>query len=319
MKNLIKLFKQKIYGVIPNYKKKFSGKFVTLKKIHPDKTILLAGSGRSGTTWLANIIAACPGFGIIFEPFDHRKVVEAKEFPLRAYLRPEGDYPEYKTFVQKVLSGKIHNVWTDREKNNFLIWKYLLKTIRANLMLAWINRVFKCPIVYMMRHPCAVVLSRMKLNWETHLEVFLNQEKLMKDYLGPFESLVRRAKKPIQKHTIMWCIENLIPLNQFKDYDWILCTYEGLCNNTEEEINRIFTQLGLKRTKRVNQAINSFYQTRNDSAVRTGRDPINDWKSYLSEDEIKEILSIVREFGIEIYGEDPMPVPGYLKRLIDDA
>lgn len=310
----MKLLYKKTKRFIPNYKKIFSGKSVTLKKIYPYQTILVSGSGRSGTTWLANIITACPGFGYIFEPFDHRKLPEAKIFPLRTYMRPEENHPERAEFVKRVLGGKIHNSWTDRENKNFFVWKYLIKSIRANLMLAWIDCNFHCPIIYIIRHPCAVVLSKMKSNWDTHLDVFLEQEELMRDYLNGFKNIIRAAKKPLQKHTVMWCIENAIPLDQFKKHDWIICTYEELCHNKEEEVNRIFARLGLKRTKQVNSAINSYYQTREDSAVRIGKDPVYEWKNQLSKTDIADILAIVKDFGIELYGEDTMPIAGYFRR-----
>ena len=296
-------------------KQKLLCKSIRIKRISPANTILLSGSGRSGTTWLANIIGSCRGTGIIFEPFDHRKVHEAKNFSLRDYLRPRENYPEKKVFVERVLSGNVHNAWTDRENKNFLIWKYLVKSIRANLMLAWIDYNFHCPIIYVIRHPCAVVLSRMKLNWEAHLDVFLQQEELIEDYLHEFEPLIRKAQNPIQKHTIMWCVENLIPLSQLAQHDWILCTYEKLCNNTKEEIYRIFKRLGIKQTKRINYAISSCYQTRKDSAIRTGRDPLNDWKKTLSKNEINEILGIVNDFGVDLYGKDLFPIARYLKGL----
>jgi len=300
-------------------KKRFSCKSIVIKRISPASTIFLSGSGRSGTTWLSNIIGACPGVGILFEPFDHRKVPEAKHFSLRTYLRPGEEYPRKKVFIKQVLSWGIHNAWIDCENKNFLVWKALVKSIRANLMLAWIDRNFHCPILYMVRHPCAVVLSRLKLNWETHLEVFLGQEKLMKDYLSKFESSIRKAKKPIHKHAIMWCIENLITLNQLPNYNWTFCSYEELCINTEEEIDRIFSRLGLKRTARVNQALNSFYQTRNESAVRTGKDPVSEWKNQLSKQDVADILAIVHDFEIKIYGESPLPVTGYLQKVNNHA
>jgi hypothetical protein len=315
MENLMKLLYKKTKRINPNYKKYLSGKFVTLKKIHPYKTILLSGSGRSGTTWLANIITASHGFGYIFEPFDHRKVKEAKHLPLRTYMRPEENYPERAEFVKRVLSGKIHNSWTDRDNKNFFVWKYLVKSIRANLMLAWIDRNFHCPIIYLIRHPCAVVLSKIKSNWDTHLEIFLEQNELMRDYLNGFKKIIRAAKNPLQKHTVMWCIENLIPLDQFKRYNWIICTYEGLCNNKEKEVDRIFARLGLKRTKQVNSAINNFYQTRKDSAVRVGKNPVCDWKNQLSKKDVADILGIVDDFGIKLYGENPMPRTEHLQKF----
>jgi hypothetical protein len=315
MKKAIKLLHKKIMGVKHRYKNIPQRKFVIAKKINTKNTILIAGSGRSGTTWLSNIIGACAGFGILFEPFDYRKVPEAKNFSLRDYLRPKGKHPEKKAFIEQILSGKIHNAWVDRENKSFLIWKYLVKSIRANLMLAWIDYNFHCPIIYVIRHPCAFVLSRMKLNWETHLDTFLKQEELMEDYLFKFKPLLKEARKPIQQHTIMWCVENLIPLSQIHNYNWMFCAYEELCTNKEKEIDRILGKLDLRRTKRVNQAINHFYQTRSDSAIKTNRDPLRDWMGKLSKEEIKEILSIVHAFGIKIYEETPLPVPVYLQRL----
>lgn len=293
---------------------------ITLRMIHPHNTILLTGCGRSGTTWLGNIIAACRGFGIIFEPFDHRRVPQAGDLPLHAYLRPQGNYPQYKPFIERVLNARIHNAWIDRENCRILRWRYLVKAIRANMMLAWIDRTFHCPIVYMVRHPCAVVLSRIKLNWEAHLDILFSQPELVEDYLAPFESIIREAKTPIQEHSIAWCVENLVPLRQFVDHDWAFCTYEELCRGAEWEVNRIFARLGLKRTKRVDEVVGRpSRQTRFDSAIRMDKDPVSDWQNHLTKKEISEILAIVSEFGIELYGEEVMPVQSYLRRLRGDT
>ncbi|MEM8863884.1 MAG: hypothetical protein AAGD96_36710, partial [Chloroflexota bacterium] len=56
-----------------------------------DKTIVLAGSGRSGTTWLGNIISANPNVGILFEPFDNRRVPDVLPLKLITYAREDGN------------------------------------------------------------------------------------------------------------------------------------------------------------------------------------------------------------------------------------
>ena len=86
MKQLINRSYQKVRNVASYVKKRAINKHITLRKILPHKTIILAGSARSGTTWLANIIAACRGFGIIFEPFHPREVPEAGNLPSRLYF-----------------------------------------------------------------------------------------------------------------------------------------------------------------------------------------------------------------------------------------
>ena len=335
-----------VRGPITNTKRQFvQNHRIALRSINAHETILLAGGARSGTTWLGNIIAACRGFGLLFEPLHPQKVQEACELPLqylhpeesypqdetfmkqilkgelnaRIYLHPQRDHPQYEAFIRRALSGKVHNAWTDCHDHRFLIWRYLVKTIRANLMLAWIDRNFLCPIVFTIRHPCATVLSRRKL-WKaaSSADMFLSQPALVENYLAPFEYIIRKIKTPIQKYTLMWCVENLVPLRQLADHDWIFCTYEELCRDTEGEVDRILTCLGLHRTKRVEQMISRAHLPRPDSAVNTGKDVVSDWQNHLSKEEIKEILDIVGEFGIELYGREPMPVDSCLQKLRRD-
>jgi len=55
----------------------------------PENTILVAGSGRSGTTWLGDIIGSSAGFLSLFEPFDPRHVPDINIPLLRLYIRTE--------------------------------------------------------------------------------------------------------------------------------------------------------------------------------------------------------------------------------------
>ena len=62
--------------------------FVDLSTDYRD-TILLAGSGRSGTTWVSDIMNYDNEYRYIFEPFHPRKVDFSKEFGHRKYMHPE--------------------------------------------------------------------------------------------------------------------------------------------------------------------------------------------------------------------------------------
>ena len=53
--------------------------------------------------------------------------------------------------------------------------------------------------------------------------------------------------------------------------------------------------------------------------IRMGKDPVSDWQNHLAKREMSEILAIVSEFGIELYGEEVMPVHSYLRRLRGDT
>jgi hypothetical protein len=50
-----------------------------------------------------------------------------------------------------------------------------------------------------------------------------------------------------------------------------------------------------------------------------GKDPVSDWQDHLEKKEISEMLATVSELGIELYGEEVMPVHSYLRRLRGDT
>lgn len=279
----------------------------------PAQTIILAGSGRSGTTWLGNIIAASPSMRIIFEPFDYRHVPAASVLPLRAYARPTESYPDWAAFVGQALRGQLDNEWVNRQGRRRWAWQRLVKAIRANLMLGWIDHTFHPKIVFTIRHPCAVVLSRVKLQWDTHLDVFLGQPQLVADYLEPFVEVINRAQTPLQQHTVTWCIENLVPLRQLPDYDWIFCSYEQLYRNPQPEAERVLAGLGLRQSWFTRRAITKVTMVaRPDSAILSNEDPLTAWKNKLTAQEIDEILGIVNQFGIDLYSDAALP---HLDRL----
>ncbi len=275
--------------------------------MNPSKSIIIAGSGRSGTTWLAEIIAACHGCRLVFEPFDCRKVPQAKNLPLRTYMRPDGNYPQWELLIRDTLTGKITNKWTNSFNIRHFASQCVIKTIRANLMLGWISQKYNNNIVYIIRHPCATVFSRLQLNWDTHLDVFLSQQELMEDYLFPYESLIKNAKTKVEQHTIMWCIENIIPLKQLAKYNYFFITYEQLCLQTEIEINNILSFLGLHHNSNVSKAIYKRSMSRPNSAIITGKDKLSSWTEQLSRNDIKLILNIVTQFEINIYNSNPIP------------
>jgi hypothetical protein len=82
-----------------------------------------------------------------------------------------------------------------------------------------------------MRHPCAVVLSRIELGWATDrdIEPFLVQPHLLEDHLDPYFDLIYRAETVEEKHAVIWSVSNLVPLKQFNSNEWKVVYYENLC------------------------------------------------------------------------------------------
>jgi hypothetical protein len=279
--------------------------------VNPDpdvrKSILVAGTARSGTTWLGDLIAMQIPCRVMFEPFNPDLVPQYRSFHYFQYMRPDQENPELHAYAQKLFSGEIRNRWIDH-RNEHLFPKYrLIKEIRANLALKWLHDYFtQVPILFIVRHPCAVVSSRMELGWATDIDLlpFLSQPDLIQDFLVPFIDLIKGAKTDEEKHAVIWSISNLVPLRQFKTGEWKIVRYEDLCTKTEAELSSVFEFLGMGPDISSNVRTNLPSQTsRQTSAVVTGRDRINAWKKKMSVQQIDSILRVVNAFGLgDLYG-----------------
>jgi len=288
-------------------------KFIYFEKKHSlNNAIILAGTGRSGTTWLADILSQYLKYRIIFEPFNPRKVKICKELLNKQYLSPSQESPQYYQICEKILKGYVRGTWVNRDNIIFRPEGRIVKTIRASLFLKWLKNNFpQIPIIYILRHPCAVVQSRIKLGWaiEEDLEMMLNQENLINDFLEPFIETIKSSKTPIQKTTCIWCIENYVALKSMEKEDWIVTTYEDLIVNKTPEIERIFNYLGFSEERDLKPAKNLISITvTKDSAVIKEKNPLESWRDSLNEDEINQILEIVKNFSLDqIYDYDLLP------------
>lgn len=277
------------------------------------RSILVAGTARSGTTWLGDLIASQIPCRIMFEPFHPLLVPEFRTFHYFEYSRPDAENPKLHAFAQRIFKGEIRNRWIDH-KNERVFSKYrLIKEIRANLSLKWLHDNFpEVPVIFLMRHPCAVVASRLQLGWATDrdIEPFLSQLDLIEDHLTPFMSLILNAKTAEEKHAIIWCVSNLVPLRQFKTGKLKVIYYEHLCTQPEIVMPSIISSIGAQYTPPAADAFNKPSQTtRRKSAIVRGADKTSSWRKILEPPQIKNVLRIVDRFGLDhLYGDSLLPL-----------
>ncbi len=276
------------------------------------KSMIVAGTGRSGTTWVAKIISSQFPCRVMFEPFYSRLVPDYAGFNYFQYMRPEDVNRELYSYCLRVFSGAIRHAWIDRMVNTLTPEFRLIKEIRANLFLRWIIRHIEgIPHLFLVRHPCAVVQSRMRLDWATDsdIEPFLSQPALIDDHLSDKMDTIRSAKTPEQKHAVVWCISNLIPFRQFTPGELNVVFYEHLCVRPAVELARIFRIIGQEYDPSLVDALDRPAPTATrDSAVMHGNDKVAGWKLALSSQQTDDILSIVHAFGLDyLYGDSLLP------------
>lgn len=272
----------------------------------------MSGTARSGTTWLGDLIASQIPSRILFEPFNRDLVSDYRRFHYFQYMRPGTENLAFFAFAQKVFMGEIRNGWIDHQNERIISKFRLIKEIRANLALRWLHDNFpEVPILFMIRHPCAVVLSRMELSWDTDrdIEPFLSQPQLIEDHLGPYLDLIRSAATIEEKHAVIWSVCNLVPLIQFHPGELKIVYYENLCTQPEVELTGILESIGYQSKSPLVKIFDQPSQTtRAASAVVNGTDKIEGWKKKLTRSQIDNILRVVHGFGLNhLYGDSCLP------------
>jgi len=275
------------------------------------RTIFLAGTGRSGTTWVQDVINYDGSYRIMFEPFHSKKNMLLTEWNYRQYLRVDNHQQKFLKPATVILSGKIRDPWVDKYNKRIFVSKRLIKDIRANLILKWIKENFaQIPVILLLRHPCAVASSKLKLGWDTHLDDFLRQAELMQDFLNPFKKEILAAKDIFDKHIFMWCIENYVPLRQFREGEILVIFYEDLCVSPKKNINEIMDFLGEKAPTNLPELLEKPSPTsRVDSAVVSGTNLLEAWNKNISDQQVSRAFEILEFFGLQqLYGREGMPL-----------
>ncbi|MBA3951515.1 MAG: sulfotransferase [Rubrobacter sp.] len=268
------------------------------------ETVFLAGSGRSGTTWLSGLVNHDSGYRQVFEPFHPGKVEDFRGFGSKQYLRPGDRREEFLEPARKAVTGQLRSGWTDRG-GALVARRRLVKDIRANLLLGWLAENFPgMPIVLLMRHPCAVVSSRLALGWRDNLDEAMGQGDLVEDHLLPVEERIRAARDPFERHLFLWCIDNHVPLRQFSPGAIHLCFYENLVLDPEPELRRLFAFVGRDFDDGVLGKLG-----RPSFTSRWGERPsVDGWRSRVSGERLEGAVEVLGLFGLDrVYGAGPMP------------
>ena len=276
----------------------------------PGRSILLAASGRSGSTWIGQVILARGGIREMFEPFAPNHVPIFRHFHPTQYLRPACQDPRYVEPLLRVFSGRIRNVWVDEHNRGSLFGRRLIKAVRANLFLKWVRvHLPQVRIILLLRHPCAVCGSRFRLGWDPHLPELLEQGDLLADHLGFVEKSLRNATDPFEKHVWKWCIETYVPLRQLRTGDVYLAFYEEFCTRPRQAASDLYDFLGWVPDEAVDKALaRPSFQTKAHSAVLSGGDLVGGWQEWLGARQIDKTMDILSRFGLQhIYTRDPMP------------
>jgi hypothetical protein len=272
------------------------------------QTVFLAGVGRSGTTWIQDLINRDRDCRIMFEPFYRLKTALIRHWREHQYLPPDVDAPEFVEPARQVLSGRIHSLWINRFNTRRIARRRIIKDIRAGLFLYWIRRHFpEIPIVIVIRNPFAVVQSQLQSGWDVDMNDYLDQPRLVADWLGGREAELRSAATAFERNMFRWCIENYVPFCQFAPGEALVVAYEECCSEPEQVNRQLSNFLGRSwRALPASLIERPSAATRPGSAIESGGPLLRPASDWFDESAIDTGLRILRLFGMDaLYRESP--------------
>ncbi|RME81129.1 MAG: sulfotransferase [Caldilineae bacterium] len=283
----------------------------------PSDAVLIVGSGRSGTTWLMYILAAVPGMLEIFEPLNPRRVPEvdaltgwsADSVISRSYyLRPGDDDPAWHDLLERILRGQVRNYWTDYTRSTFWPERFLIKLIRANLMLGYLYDHFQPAIVYIRRHPCAVVLSRLQRGWQASVQDILRQEALVEDHLRPWLPEIEREADLLGAHAVWWAVENYVADHDLSTRPHCALCYEEMVLAPAETLARICSWLDVPVPRDwQKRAQTPVPHSRHLQANARIEERLAAWRHKLSSEDQQRVLAWAQRLSLDTYDAEPLP------------
>jgi hypothetical protein len=282
--------------------------------IDPDDTVILAGSNRSGTTWLSELINFDNRYRFIFEPIQPEVVPILGHFRPKQYIRPGDTDPRFLQPIDAIIRGQLRNSFVDKHNMRLFARAALIKMIRGHLLLYWLHEQYpSIPKVLILRHPCAVLASKRRLDWHwgnEEIDIFLDQEDLVEDHLLPFIDKIRSADSEIEQQMMSWCIENFVLLKQFKEARLHVVFYEHLCADPSNVLPSLFDFVGRPFDGRVMRKAKQASATSNKDRVHDPKQNLSSWTRELDDWEIQKCVDILCLFGLDsLYSDRPDPIP----------
>jgi hypothetical protein len=293
----------------------------------PSRTVLVLGSGRSGTTWLAESIARRHRSRLIFEPF--HPLLGAIGEGGRLFLDPAEHPPAFERPVGRVLSGRARGAYIDEIRIARLPRGRVVKDVHASNLLPWFRANHPAvPAVYVVRHPIAASLSRLRSDTfygiGDHLATPVGREDAESSPAAawlPLYDSYRDDPEPLVRLVAEWCLENAYPLSRGEDPGVALTFYETAVLDPAPELARISElgagALGPARSSpeigKVRAPSATDWRGTAAEAQRSGEWErlLGSWTREVPQPVVGRCLEVLSEFGLDrLYGEGPLPVAG---------
>lgn len=303
-------------------------------------TVAILGFGRSGTTWLSDIVSKAAGRALLFEPWHPEVLPESRDLSYRT---------SYTAEESEALSGHLRAMLAKQRRNAWLLRNHLpaavheidarfvdqvwdeieiigFKAIRASMVPDWVMAHAAQRCVFLVRHPLAVVASIHRrsnfweFGWPDTFDLFIRNAL---DRGDPTVEAVAEtyARRPapegvIDRIALMWAITHAVALPRLERAGIPVLFYEDLYDHPFLWARTALAHLGLGEhgllptylftpamtTHRTLHGTGGLYDA---GGERIALDFF--WRETLDAGEQRTVLGIVEAFGVDLYAADGTP------------
>jgi hypothetical protein len=189
-------------------------------------------------------------------------------------------------------------------------------------MLGWLTENFDVKVVFVIRHPGAVVSSKMRrggIDWDfngsiqqARLHGYLADRQLLADSRCRHPEFLQERQTSVAGHTLIWCLENALPIAEAEEMGCCVVFYENLILRPQREFDRIVQFLGLEKSPS-SRVFREPSQEASKEMAAAKLDPkqLDRWSGTFDEKQLSEMDSVLKAFGISIYSAyEPLPLTG---------
>jgi hypothetical protein len=300
--------------------------------------ILVTGSHRSGTTWVAKVLAASASVHYVPEQFNlnlPQCSCGHKFNQWFQYISSDNETQFYNhmkhalglsyRFVPDLRAAKnpkyAFKILTTSSKfilHRLLNIRPLLKDPIAFFSANWLANRFNMDVIVLIRHPAAFASSLKRLNWKFDFSHFTEQPLLMQDLLEPFSKEIKeytlKEYDIIDQAILLWNIFHYVILKYKKNHKrWIFLRHEDISRNPFGQYKFLYKQLGLRFTSKTTNLIDKYSYSKqslpdlNNQEIhilsRNSESNIYSWKDRLNSNEISRIRNGVKPICSSFYSD----------------
>lgn len=289
------------------------------KKSNIKEKVWLIGDGRSGTSWLADLINFDSSYQYLFEPVHPYRNPVMRDYGLFPFRHPDEQDVDLERVVKAIFSARVFTPDSRVAETQALCpEKLLVKDIFAHLMVKWAaNKIDGLKIVVLVRHPFAVAVSKRKFSsaiWKTDVASLYEKKDLLIYLPDAVSESLEQLQSFFEIQVANWSVIHSVLFQQFQEDDYLLLFYENLCHHPERELARVMRFLGrdeqavMKALTRIDNV--SKFTTKDDFRKR-GRKNVTAWIDELSEEDLEGGMRILRQFSLDkLYDNQQLPVEG---------